>query len=627
MGSTVSRTVPDLNRVVRSRLLDPLRSAAFAQAGVGRLRPSPGPQLVVRPAPSLNAVLGFGYAVVLAVSLIGSTQGWPDARLRGLAELCTATLWLAAFRLWSRSGDAASRRFWQVMGLSALSLAIYGMVAFVADLTRTPWLGGVAAVFVIASVPLLVASIAVRSSRQEGAHAGASTVLDVAIIVLSAAGLLGPSLIGPAIKSGDVRVITLAAIWLLTLFVLGGYLFLAYRIPADRSPRGLLLMSVMLMIFTIAGFAGAVGVGRGEPLGPWWVGAIYGAGVLVGLQAPRFDVRLEVPAAPVAASGLWGWTRMVLPYVAFVPLMLATLFAALAKPGTDITKSLAVTLVVVSALVTLRQMLQVIINRRLVAETTGLLKSSRANEAKIALLSRTKSEVMSNLSHEFRNALVGIQGFSELMRDQDLSAQEVKEFSTDIFNDASRLTRMINEMLDLDRMESGRVILDLKPLDLNVLVEDAVDRARVSGAQSAIVSQLYTPMPVVQGDTDRLFQVIANLVGNAVKYSPDGGEVLVTTSLLDGVVQVSVKDHGVGIAAEDLPRLFQRYERIDSKSSHKISGTGLGLVIARQIVEMHGGKIWAARIEAGGSEFAFGIPFIPIPVPKPDAKDTVPIAA
>jgi len=580
----------------------------------------------LRAAPSAYALLGAGYAVVVASVAIGSLQGWPDQTTRGLIELGTAVLWLAAFRHWSRSGDAATRRFWVVMGWSAASLAGYGIAGGLADLTETLWLGAIAAVCVLASVPLLIASIAVRSSRQEGRRAGASTVLDVGIIVLSAAGLLGPSLIGPAIGSGDIRVITMAAVWLLILFVLGGYLFLAYRIPADRSPRGLLVMSAMLAIFTMAGFAGALGVARGEPLGPWWVGVIYGVGVLVGLQAPRFDVRLEVAGAPVSASGLWGSARMLLPYVAFVPLMVATLFVALAEPGTDIAKSLAVTLVVVSALVAARQTLQVLVNRRLVAETAALLKLSQENEAKIAQLSRTKSEVMSNLSHEFRNALVGIQGFSEIMRNEDLPPQEVKAFAADIFDDSNRLTRMINEMLDLDHMESGRVTLDLKPLDLNVQVEQAVDRAKVSGAKCKIVSRLET-LPVVDGDSDRLFQVISNLLGNAVKYSPDGGEVLVTTSHTDGEVRISVKDHGVGIAAEDLPRLFQRYERIDSKSGHKISGTGLGLVIARQIVEMHGGRIWAGRNEEGGSEFAFTIPQASRTAPSPDAKPSVAKAA
>jgi len=583
----------------------------------------------LRAAPSAREVLVAGYAVLVASTAIGAWQGWPDHTTRGLTELGTAVLWLAAWRHWSRSGDAVTRRFWQVMGWSAFSLAGYGIAGGIADLTGTLWLGPFAAAFVLASVPLLVASIAFRSSRQEGGPAGASTVLDVGIIVLSAAGLLGPSMIGPAIRTGDVRVITLDAVWLLILFVLGGYLFLMYRIPAGRSPRGLFLMSVMLMIFTLAGFAGAIGVARGLPLGPWWVGVLYGVGVLVGLEAPRFDVRLEVAGAPLSTSGLWGSARMLLPYVAFVPLLVVTLFVALAKPGTDIAKSLAVTLVVVSALVTARQMLQVLVNRRLVAETAALLKSSQQNEAKIEQLSRTKSEVMSNLSHEFRNALVGIQGFSELMRDQDLPPNEVKEFATDIFNDSNRLTRMINEMLDLDRMESGRVKLELKPLDLNAVVEQAVDRARVSGAQCEFVCRLQTPLPVVDGDNDRLFQVISNLLGNAVKYSPDGGEVLVTTSQADGEVTVSVKDHGVGIAPEDLPRLFQRYERIDSKTGHKISGTGLGLVIARQIVEMHGGRIWGGRNQEGGSEFAFVIPQVPpaAPSPGPEAESSVARAA
>jgi signal transduction histidine kinase len=213
------------------------------------------------------------------------------------------------------------------------------------------------------------------------------------------------------------------------------------------------------------------------------------------------------------------------------------------------------------------------------------------------------------------------------MRDQDLPPNEVKEFATDIFNDSNRLTRMINEMLDLDRMESGRVTLDLKPLDLNAQVEQAVDRAEVSSAKCKIVSRLETPLPVVDGDADRLFQVISNLLNNAVKYSPDGGEVLVTTSHGDGEVRISVKDHGVGIAPEDLPRLFQRYERIDSHSGHKISGTGLGLVIARQIVEMHGGRIWAGRNEGGGSEFAFAIPTPARQAPSTYPKPSIPKAA
>jgi signal transduction histidine kinase len=581
----------------------------------------------LRPAPSAHALLGAGYAVLVASVAIGSWLGWRDTVTGGLVELGTAVLWLAAFRHWSRSGDEETRRFWLLTGWAALAVAGYGVAAGLADLTGTRWLGVIATVCVLASAPLMIAGMASRSSRQEGRRAGASSLLDVGIVVLSTGGLLGPSLIGPEVHSGDPRLITLAAVWLMLLFGLGVYLLLAYRTPVDRSPAGLLLMSGMLAILTLAGFAGAVEVARGEPLPPWWVDVIYGVGLLVGLQAPRFDVRLKVAVAPLSASGLWGSARMILPYFAFVPLMIATLFAVLAEPGTNLAKSLAVTLVVVSALVAARQMLQVLVNRGLVTEASALLKSSQQNEAKVAQLSRAKSEVMSNLSHEFRNALVGIQGFSELMSNEALPPEQVKEFSTDIFNDATRLTRMITEMLDLDRMESGRVHLELKPLDLNAVVEQAVDRARVSGAKCEIVCRLQRPLPIVAGDTDRLFQVISNILGNAVKYSPDGGEIVVTTSHTGGEVRVSVKDHGVGIATEDLPRLFQRFERIDSKTGTKISGTGLGLVISRQIVEMHGGRIWAGSNAGGGSEFAFAIPAAARTAPGTDAKLSVSRAA
>ena len=592
-----------------------------------QILPGAAPSSEARPARSTHALLGAAYAVVVAAVAIASWQGLADGTTRGLIELATAVLWFAAFWHWSRSGDATTSRFWKLLGWSALSLTGYGVAAGLADLTGTRWLDAIAGVSVVAGIPLLIVSMASRSNRQEGSRAGASTVLDVTIIVLSIGGLLGPVLIAPAVHSGDLRVTILASAWLPILFLGGGYLVLAYRIPADRSPGGLLVMGGMMAILMLANFAGALGVVRGELLPPWWNGVIYGAGVMVGLQAPRFDVRHEVAGSRLSGSGAWGLARMVLPYFAFVPLMVATLFVVLAKPGTNIAKSLAVTLVVVSALVAVREMLQVLVNRHLVVETAGLLKSSRENEAKIALLSRTKSEVMSNLSHEFRNALVGIQGFSEIMCTEVLPPEEVKGFATDIFNDANRLTRMINEMLDLDRMESGRVTLVLKPLDLNVQVEDAVDRANVSGAKCKIVCRLEVGLPVVDGDSDRLFQVISNLLSNAVKYSPDGGEVVVTTSHADGEVRISVRDHGVGIAPEDLTRLFQRYERIDSKSGHKISGTGLGLVIARQIVEMHGGRIWAGRNEEGGSEFAFALPQASHAAPSPDAKPAVATAA
>jgi PAS domain S-box-containing protein len=230
-----------------------------------------------------------------------------------------------------------------------------------------------------------------------------------------------------------------------------------------------------------------------------------------------------------------------------------------------------------------------------------------ANLAHLERLSRLKSEFMSSVSHEFRTALTGIQGFSELMRDQVVTPDDVKEMAGDINSDAERLSRMITEMLDLDRIESGRFTLHLEGLDLNKLIEDSIVRARVSTSKHSIETDLESDLPQVIGDSDRLIQVMSNLLNNAVKYSPEGGAIIVTTRVELGNVRVSIRDHGQGIPAEFIDRLFGRYERFEG-SAAKTVGTGLGLAIVRQIIELHHGRIWVTSEVGAGSEFSFTIP-------------------
>ncbi len=234
-------------------------------------------------------------------------------------------------------------------------------------------------------------------------------------------------------------------------------------------------------------------------------------------------------------------------------------------------------------------------------------EAAAAHLAGLERLNRLKSEFVSLVSHEFRTALVGISGFSEMIRDEDVSLDEAKVYAGDINKDAERLNRMINDMLDLDRIEAGRLTLHHQTVDMNNLVEDAVDRARASSARHTFTCNLAVEKPVVQADPDRIAQVLSNLLSNAIKYSPDGGNIAVTSLARDGVVEVSVHDHGVGIAPEFVDRLFSRYERYE-KSASKIIGTGLGLAISRQIVEMHGGKIWVESKQGDGSDFRFTIP-------------------
>ncbi|HSS62655.1 MAG TPA: PAS domain-containing sensor histidine kinase [Candidatus Limnocylindrales bacterium] len=231
-----------------------------------------------------------------------------------------------------------------------------------------------------------------------------------------------------------------------------------------------------------------------------------------------------------------------------------------------------------------------------------------ANLAQLEKLNRLKSEFVSMVSHEFRTALVGIQGFSELIKDQDMEAAEIKILAEEIYNDSQRLNRMITEMLDFDRLEAGKLRLDLKRLDINQLARDAIEHAAVSTKKHTIQAELQPGLPDVFGDPDRLFQVLTNLLSNAIKYSPTGGEICVGTRLNGGAVEVAVQDHGRGIPPEFINRLFGRYERYEDKYAGKIIGTGLGLAITRQIVEMHGGRITVDSVVGRGSEFRFTVP-------------------
>ncbi len=233
--------------------------------------------------------------------------------------------------------------------------------------------------------------------------------------------------------------------------------------------------------------------------------------------------------------------------------------------------------------------------------------AAMANLAGLERLSQLKSEFVSLVSHEFRTALVGIQGFSEMIRDQELSTEETKTFAGDINKDAQRLNRMITEMLELDRIEAGRMILNIVPVDLNAIVTDAAERARATSQKHTIVTRLDPELPAARGDSDRLFQVVSNLLSNAVKYSA-GGEILVTSQAADGVLRVSVRDHGLGIPPDFVKKLFGRYERFEGKDKTKVIGTGLGLAITRQIVELHGGKVWVDSTVGAGSEFHFTLP-------------------
>jgi signal transduction histidine kinase len=243
-----------------------------------------------------------------------------------------------------------------------------------------------------------------------------------------------------------------------------------------------------------------------------------------------------------------------------------------------------------------------------------LLSRTTLRQQKIALadlrkLNKSKSDFVSVVSHEFRTPLTGIQGFSEMIRDEDLSTDEVKDFANDINKDAHRLSRMITELLDLDRMESGRMTQNRERVDLGALVTEAVQHARPTASRHAFVLELDPALPEIWADRDRITQVLTNLISNAVKYSPDGGTIRVGTARLDDAAHCWVRDEGMGIPPESIETVFERYSRLDTTKTRTIQGTGLGLPIVREICQAHGGRAWAESTQGSGSTFHVTLPF------------------
>ncbi len=212
------------------------------------------------------------------------------------------------------------------------------------------------------------------------------------------------------------------------------------------------------------------------------------------------------------------------------------------------------------------------------------------------------------VSHEFRTTLTGIQGFSELLRDEDFNVAEVKEYASDINADAMRLNRMINELLDLERMKSGKMGLRLAQIDINAILLDTAERMLLTAPHHTLLLDTDETLPQFEGDYDKLTQVVSNLVTNAVKYSPVGGEIVLKSRREDDSVHISVQDHGIGISEDALEKVFAPYGRVDLETTHYIQGTGLGLAIVRQIVQMHGGRTWAESVLSQGATFHFTLP-------------------
>ncbi len=228
---------------------------------------------------------------------------------------------------------------------------------------------------------------------------------------------------------------------------------------------------------------------------------------------------------------------------------------------------------------------------------------------KLEAYDRLYTQVVATVSHEMKTPLMGIRGFAQMIRDGGVEPGEVKDFATEIHDNAVRLSRYVEGILDEDAVHSGRVHLDLKPVALQPVVAQVLRSVAPSTLTAhTLVNAIPDDLPPVQGDGDKLLQIVTNLVSNAIKYSPGGGRVTVSAQTSGERVELIVEDEGIGIPEASRSRVFDRFYRVPGKETKRIAGTGLGLSIVRGLVELHGGEI---RVEPGpggkGSRFVVGL--------------------
>jgi two-component system phosphate regulon sensor histidine kinase PhoR len=234
---------------------------------------------------------------------------------------------------------------------------------------------------------------------------------------------------------------------------------------------------------------------------------------------------------------------------------------------------------------------------------------------RVRRLETVRRDFISNLSHELRTPLASLKALTETLQDGALDdPPAARRFIHQIQIETDALTQMVTELLELSRIESGRLSLDLKPVSVCELLDSSSKRMQLQAERAGISLRVECAenLPKVNIDSQRLEQVLVNLIHNAVKFTKPGGEVILGAEMVHmgeagiGEVRFAISDTGIGIPADDVPRIFERFYRVDK--SRTGGGTGLGLSITKHIVETHKGRVWAESIEGRGSTFYFTIP-------------------
>ncbi len=250
-------------------------------------------------------------------------------------------------------------------------------------------------------------------------------------------------------------------------------------------------------------------------------------------------------------------------------------------------------------------------NRRLRSEINSATRELRRKNIELRKMDQLKSDFVSNVSHELRTPLTSISGYTKLLilgKLGPVTKGQEKSLSV-IDEETTRLTRLINNVLDLSKLEAGKIKFRLEKVNLRDVARSTIETMKAEASAKSIAIEFSPPKrgPVVKASRDLIKQVFINLLSNALKFTPEGGSVAVKLGKQDSWAVASVSDTGPGIPRSQLPRIFDKFYQIDSGMTRKHSGTGLGLVIVKHIIDAHGGKIRVQSAEGRGSRFTFSL--------------------
>ncbi len=228
-------------------------------------------------------------------------------------------------------------------------------------------------------------------------------------------------------------------------------------------------------------------------------------------------------------------------------------------------------------------------------------------------LEAMRKEFVANVSHELRTPLTTIKSYAETLLDGALEEAEIsRQFMSVINDEADRMTRLVNDLLELSRLDNKETKWNMKPIDVGTILKNVIKKMDVNIKRKGqtIKANIPEELPEVFADNDKIEQVFQNILSNAYKYTPEGGTIYIDVEYAEKMVKVTFKDTGVGIPKEDLPRIFERFYRVDKTRSREMGGTGLGLSIAREIVQAHGGEISISSELGKGTSVIIQIPAI-----------------